>query len=339
MNSNPIAPKISIITPSFNRAWAISACIRSLQNQNEQNYEHIIIDGGSTDNTLEILDHFCSSDARIRYISEPDAGMYDAINKGFRMASGDIVAYLNTDDIYLPGALSSVIETFSQYPDISMLYGNWMSWHPETSFLEIMPVLKYVATDMAYFACLPQPSVFMRRCVFDTCGFLDTSYKLLADNEFFSRVAFSEFKFIRIDSYLSVQTVHSGNLLAGNIAATNQALQEGGRYRRQLQEKLKARLPLYILIPVQIRTLLTKSSLCMLWRMNLVWSLLFAAKNNTSNANLAPWRQIGGAWSLPMLVRYLLALSNRHRYPFYKVPKEKLARFLGFVPPDPASKI
>ena len=209
-------PRITIVTPSFNRGWSIRSCIESLRSQTFVDYEHIIVDGGSTDDTLKILHEVSEADSRIKYITEPDNGMYDAVNKGMRLASSEIVAYLNTDDFYLPHTLEQVLRAFAENPDVSMLYGHWMSWHSEINFLEILPVLNYSAADLALFAVLPQPSVFFKRKVFESIGGFDLSYKLLADNDFFSKAAVNGFKFKRIDEYLAVQTVHSGNLLAGN---------------------------------------------------------------------------------------------------------------------------
>ncbi|HVO67352.1 MAG TPA: glycosyltransferase, partial [Syntrophales bacterium] len=102
-------PEVLIVTPSFNRAALIEATIESVLKQTYKNMEYIVVDGGSTDGTLEILEKY-RKEGKLKYISEPDNGMYDAINKGFRMASGEILAYLNSDDIYFPWTISTAVD-------------------------------------------------------------------------------------------------------------------------------------------------------------------------------------------------------------------------------------
>ena len=106
-------PRISIVTPTYNSEEYLEACILSIRNQCYENLEHIIIDGGSTDGTLEIIRKY-EHDYPLRWISEPDGGMYDAINKGFSMAAGDILAWLNSDDFYFPWTCEVVAGAFSK---------------------------------------------------------------------------------------------------------------------------------------------------------------------------------------------------------------------------------
>lgn len=326
-------PAITIVTPSFNRGWSILSCIQSLQQQSFIDYEHIIVDGGSTDETLDILNEVATVDNRIKYISEPDAGMYDAVNKGMKLASANIVAYLNTDDFYLPQTLARVLEEFLNHPDASLVYGHWMSWHPETNFIEILPVNRYSAADMAVFAVLPQPSVFFRRSMFETLGGFDLSYKLLADNDFFSKAAVAGFKCLRIDDYLSVQTVHSGNLLAGNNSAILRAQVEGQRYRlARLHEiarcKKIVRFGIFYLV-----SLLKKSLLPVTWRFLLVVRLCLSFIPRSAEHRLGFWSIDGVKISPSKLVRYLFARGGRHRYAFLIVDIPSFASFLRFNPP------
>lgn len=113
-------PKISVITPSLNQGQFIDATIRSVLSQEYPNLEYIIMDGGSTDNTLDILRSYSD---RVRWLSEKDTGQSHAINKGLLMASGEILAYLNADDLLLPGALKKIAETFLDHPETMWITG------------------------------------------------------------------------------------------------------------------------------------------------------------------------------------------------------------------------
>ena len=113
--------KISIVTPCFNSARFIEATIRSVINQSHDNIEYIIIDGGSTDGTVDIIRKY--EDRLAFWVSEPDDGMYDAVNKGFDHATGEIMAWLNSDDIYLPDALATVSKAFEKQRDVEWLHG------------------------------------------------------------------------------------------------------------------------------------------------------------------------------------------------------------------------
>lgn len=112
---------ISIITPTYNSGAYLEKCIQSIVNQEFDDYEHIIVDGGSTDNTLAIIKKY-ESLYNIKWISEKDNGMYDAISKGFKMAKGDILCWLNSDDIYMPWTLK-VVEHVFQNTDIDWCTG------------------------------------------------------------------------------------------------------------------------------------------------------------------------------------------------------------------------
>jgi glycosyltransferase involved in cell wall biosynthesis len=114
-------PLVSIVTPSLNHGRFIQENIESVRAQDYPRIEHLVLDGGSTDQTLEIL---ARHGKRIRWVSEPDRGQTAALNRGFRMASGEIVSWLNTDDILLPGAVSAVVETFRANPHVGMVYGD-----------------------------------------------------------------------------------------------------------------------------------------------------------------------------------------------------------------------
>jgi hypothetical protein len=122
MTAEPTLPRISIVTPSFNQGRFLEECIVSVLNQGYPRLEYIVIDGGSTDASLEIIRRY--QDRFSFWVSERDGGQADGINKGFGRATGDLVAWLNSDDFYLPGALMRIAEAYQKNPDASFYFGN-----------------------------------------------------------------------------------------------------------------------------------------------------------------------------------------------------------------------
>lgn len=122
-------PKISIVTPSYNLGKYIRRAIDSVLTQKYENFEYFVIDGGSTDETLEILKEY-DDDGRMKWISEPDKGQTDAINKGLNLSTGDLFAWLNADDYYEDGALEKVAEVFKRNPEVGVIYGNCFDVSP-----------------------------------------------------------------------------------------------------------------------------------------------------------------------------------------------------------------
>ena len=118
-------PLVSIITPSYNQVQYLEDTIQSVIQQDYPNIEYFVVDGGSTDGSLEIIERYKNKLAW--WVSEPDQGQADAINKGFRKASGEIIAWLNSDDLYLPGAISSAVELFHENPTSGVIYGDAVS--------------------------------------------------------------------------------------------------------------------------------------------------------------------------------------------------------------------
>src|SRR5258706_6083465 len=114
-------PRISIVTPSFNQAAYVDATIRSVLDQRYPNLEYIVVDGGSTDGSVDIIRRY--EDRLTYWVSEPDRGQADAINKGLARATGEIRAYLNSDDLYLPGALLRVAAEYRAHPDADIICG------------------------------------------------------------------------------------------------------------------------------------------------------------------------------------------------------------------------
>lgn len=204
-------PSVSIITPSLNRANFIELNIKSIMNQSYKNFEHIIVDGGSTDGTIEILKKY-EKEYNLKWISEPDNGMYDAINKGIKMAKGDIIAYLNTDDLYFPWTLEVVCNNFHK-TNVDIIFGDCLVLQNSLFRIFLHPSnFNYKRLACYYGLSLPQPSTFIKRKVFDELGYLDIDYKLFGDIEFWVRCGFYGCKFYKVREILSLVIFHDTNL-------------------------------------------------------------------------------------------------------------------------------
>ena len=178
--------KISIITPSFNQAQFLEETILSVLNQNYPKIEYIIIDGGSTDGSVEIIKKY---EKYLSYwISEPDQGQSAAINKGLKKASGEIVTWLNSDDKFLESALFKIAGHFLHSPDVGLIYGGVAfdeEKNSETNFGYDNPCLERYMAGMAF----PQPAAFFRRSLLEKTGYLNEKYHYGMDYDLFSRFA------------------------------------------------------------------------------------------------------------------------------------------------------
>ena len=179
--------KISIITPSYNQVEFIKHTIRSVLGQDYPDLEYIIVDGGSTDGSVEIIKSY--ADQLAWWVSEPDGGQADAINKGFKHATGEIVAWLNSDDMYAPGAFADACAVFEANPEIGMVYGNAVSFDCEGKPLNDLGIENWSLKDLVAFHIICQPAVFMRRVVLEQAGYLDDAYHMMLDHHLWLRIA------------------------------------------------------------------------------------------------------------------------------------------------------
>jgi len=180
-------PRVTIITPSFNQGIYLEKTICSVLEQDYPNLEYIIVDGGSTDNSLEIIRRY---EQRLAWwVSEKDRGQSDAINKGLARATGEIVAWLNSDDFYLPGAVFSAVTALQEHADWGMVYGDMLAVDGEGALLNIQRFGDWDLDDLLCFRILGQPSVFLRKSVLDRAGALDTRFHYLLDHHLWIRMA------------------------------------------------------------------------------------------------------------------------------------------------------
>ncbi|MFM7024380.1 MAG: glycosyltransferase family 2 protein [Flavobacteriales bacterium] len=193
------ALKISIITPSYNQGRYIEETIRSVVDQNYPNLEYIIMDGGSKDNTVEVIKKY--ADKITYWESKKDKGQSDAINKGLKKASGDIVAWLNSDDMYTENALQRVADIFAKNPDVDIVYGNVWQFYPKGK-TEKHINKKFNPKQFLTGVNMHQPSVFWRRKVHEEIGFLDEALYYTMDYDLWLRL-FYNYKSYKTDTILS----------------------------------------------------------------------------------------------------------------------------------------
>ena len=200
-------PKISIVTPSYNQAQFLEKTIISVINQNYPNLEYIIIDGGSTDGSADIIKKY---EKHLTYwVSEKDSGQSEALNKGFAKATGEIYAYLNSDDIYQPDALNFVGDFFNNYPIVDLLYGSAFLLDHDDRRIGIIPSLPFKLKEFlnGVFS-IPQQSTFWKPNVYEKVGGFNEENQTCMDGEFFAWAAFNSFNLKNVDNVLGSFRLH-----------------------------------------------------------------------------------------------------------------------------------
>lgn len=196
-------PRITIVTPSYNQGQYIEETILSVLGQNYPNLEYIIIDGGSKDNSVEIIKKY--ADSLAYWVSEPDKGQSDAINKGLKKATGDIVAWLNSDDCYTPGTLLQVGQQFAANPNAGIVMGNVVNVAANGS--ESVYANQFEPVDFMSRVAIHQPGVFWKRELNLRYGYLDPSFYYLMDQELWVRLFFNT-RCIAIDQPFARFRIH-----------------------------------------------------------------------------------------------------------------------------------
>jgi glycosyltransferase involved in cell wall biosynthesis len=180
-------PQVSIVTPSFNQVNFLERTLLSVLNQDYPLVEYWVVDGGSTDGSVKLIDKY--SKRLAGWMSEKDLGQADGINKGLALVNGDIVAWLNSDDMYLPETISRAVEAFAHHPEASFVYSDVDSIDANDKIFHRMRYGAWGLAELMQFNIIGQPAVFMRRQALEQAGWLDLSYHYLLDHHLWLRLA------------------------------------------------------------------------------------------------------------------------------------------------------
>jgi len=180
-------PLVSIITPSFNQSAFLEKTMRSVLEQDYPAIEYMVVDGGSKDDSVNIINRYSGQLAW--WVSEKDSGQAEAINKGLSRAKGEFVAWLNSDDYLMPGAVASAVKALQANPASSFVYGNVRVVTPDQTILNQLTYKDWQLKDLMAFHIIGQPAVFMRLSTLEKTGFLDSSYHFLLDHQLWIRLA------------------------------------------------------------------------------------------------------------------------------------------------------
>lgn len=175
------------MTPSYNQAKYIEQTLRSVLEQDYPRVEYLVVDGQSTDGSVELIRKY--ADTLAWWVSEKDSGQGEAINKGLARTKGEIIAWLNSDDYYLSGTLSTVAKIFEENPDVVMVYGDMLAVDEQGRTINTLKYRQLSLQDLLCFQIIGQPSVFFRREAYEKAGGLDVTFHFLLDHHLWIRIA------------------------------------------------------------------------------------------------------------------------------------------------------
>lgn len=207
-------PLVSVVTPCFNAARFIEETIASVLGQKYPRVEYIVMDGGSTDGTLDVLARYAG---RLRYYSQKDGGQADAVNRGFALTEGEIFTFLNADDTYLPDSIARAVEGFDRHPEAAVVYGD--AWHVDEngSAISRYPAEPFDGARLARRCIICQPAAWIRRQAFAECGGLDARLHFALDYDLWIRLA-RRHSLVKIDSVLANSRLHAAAKTVGQTA-------------------------------------------------------------------------------------------------------------------------
>ena len=247
---------ISVITPVYNGESFIESCIKIVIEQNCSNVEHIIVDGGSQDGTVDIIRKYADQYAHIRWLSEQDKGQSDAMNKGIKMAKGEILAILNVDDYYEPNVLNKIEKIFTTLPEPSLLVGNCNIWDSQDNLKAVNKPSKLHITDLLLGWTFTEPPVnpsayFYHKSLHDKIGLYSLAENYAMDIDFLLRaVQVAKVKYVD-------ETWGNFRYLEGTKSFQDAQNQRGEKRYNQLLKTYRQKLPiilqLYMLILIRVK--------------------------------------------------------------------------------------
>jgi glycosyltransferase involved in cell wall biosynthesis len=211
-------PLVSVITPTLNQAAFIERTLASVQAQVYPRIEHIVMDGGSTDGTLEIVRREADA-GRLTYVSEGDRGMYDAVNKGLALARGDVLCYLNSDDAWFPWAVETVVATFLGHPDADIVFGDGIKVTDDPTQQRLRLFGPFDRLSLATYESLCQPAVFWHRRLYDRLGGFDPTMRFAADLDYWLRAAAAGAPIVHVAEVVAIERIHAARLSSAHEAA------------------------------------------------------------------------------------------------------------------------
>jgi len=201
----PSTPLVSVLTPSYNQAAWLAHNLHSVACQTYPNVEHIVMDGGSTDGSVEIL---AAADDSITWRSEPDLGQSDAVNKAFALSSGDIIGWVNSDDAYVDcRVIEDVVRFFDRHPEADVVYGHCAQVDQDGAIIWMIWVPWFIRRALHVTNFIGQPVAFIRRCALSE-PMLDTSYHFAMDYELWLRLDARGFRFKRFNRIVAIDRHH-----------------------------------------------------------------------------------------------------------------------------------
>jgi glycosyltransferase involved in cell wall biosynthesis len=221
-----MALSVSVITPSYNQGAFLAETVQSVLAQADEDTEYFVADGASTDDSCEILRRY---DGQLKWVSEPDRGQAHAVNKGIAATSGEIIGWLNSDDVYAPGALQRVRDVFQAEPTVDVVYGQANLIDADGNVVGAYPVEPISPRRMRDTCTLCQPAVFFRRSVVDRFGPLDEELQFCMDYEYWLRLSTGGAQFHLTDRVLACSRVHEDTK---TLARRSEAYREACRMLR-----------------------------------------------------------------------------------------------------------